>query len=1050
MPMRDVFYYGDKPNVHPRERLAKSFEDACQLATTEHFWIINEFCDYRGFDWDFNFDFFPDEDVWAENHINIWPSQHQKDSGTWLCANNGSEIKIYRADVQPVKRKNEKNEFWVILDKIDESTFDFSWHPDPTDPPYIYKWGCKYYPVEIKSCVEYHTPGATGTKYINTVINVLPEWDRWVEIQEVDKNKFDFSWRPNPLDPPFIYVWGNKWIEGTLKSTLEYHTPGATEIKYMPEKLEVLPEWDRWVEVQKVDHRNFDFSWRPDPREPAYIYTWGNKWIAAEDRPTLEYHCENATDRKYMTVDVPVLPELGRWKILKKIDEASFDFTWRPDPKEPAYIYQFATLLDDIWIDDGPRYTPPNNNGEVVRLNVTLPKNYSRYYIETTLEDLVKQHPNEMFWALNKKIDYNNFDFSWIPAKENLFNVSVFGSKESELTHTYFVNAPKYLEGYCDFNFIEDKKASDNEYLAKLFVRPDIFYIDRSNAESKNRFEELKKRFPNIQKTRYLNSWVDTINRCVAKSSTELLWILNSELDYSNFDFEYYPNPWQMKMVHVFGTQWSHWGTTFLLNKETFTESTKYVKIIEHLNILNFVKEKRAKATECLYDIVLVDHGNKECNDVSQLIKIKTGRTPEVIKFDKSYLKTFKEYIGDLLHKKEYYIWVCSSICDYADFDFSYICDPYAKDQLHVFPSDEQKFGDTFLVDVNKFISLIDDMIKLEDYEKVNFNQHQKVKRLPAPIISVKEDTHTEINKYKFDFPYAVFETEQFDTTYQKPISLWAEDAKTINIMSTGGTRIIVPKEIYGYSNIKELYDYPYISTATKLLKSKPLDIVFLSNGEKNADENYEHLLKVTKGLKNRVIRVDGIKGRVQAYHASANASNTAWAFTVFAKLKVNDKFDWDWQPDRLQIPKHYIFTAINPLNGLEYGHQAMIAYNKKLVLNNNGTGLDFTLDDPHEVVNISSGIANYNTDEYSTWRTAFREAIKLKADISTESDHRLNIWLTKAEGDFAEYSIKGATDAIKYYEEVGGDIDKLRLSYEWEWLSDYFNQHEISNKESK
>ena len=84
--LRDVFYYGDKPNVHPRERYAKDFETAKQLSTTEHFWIVNEFCDYRNLEWDFDFEFLPDEDVWAIDHINIWPSQWQNDSGTWLCS----------------------------------------------------------------------------------------------------------------------------------------------------------------------------------------------------------------------------------------------------------------------------------------------------------------------------------------------------------------------------------------------------------------------------------------------------------------------------------------------------------------------------------------------------------------------------------------------------------------------------------------------------------------------------------------------------------------------------------------------------------------------------------------------------------------------------------------------------------------------------------------------------------------------------------------------------------------------------------------------------
>ena len=161
--LRDVFYYGNKPNVHPREKFATSLEDARQQSTTEHFWIINEYCDYQNFDWDFDFEFLPDEDVWAEEHNNVWPSQHQKDSGTWLCPSRLSEVIVYRADVDPVKRKNIKSDNWILLDLVDELKFDFSWHPDPTDPPYIYTWGCKFFPVELQACLKYHVPGAFGT-----------------------------------------------------------------------------------------------------------------------------------------------------------------------------------------------------------------------------------------------------------------------------------------------------------------------------------------------------------------------------------------------------------------------------------------------------------------------------------------------------------------------------------------------------------------------------------------------------------------------------------------------------------------------------------------------------------------------------------------------------------------------------------------------------------------------------------------------------------------------------------------------------------------------
>jgi hypothetical protein len=365
---------------------------------------------------------------------------------------------------------------------------------------------------------------------------------------------------------------------------------------------------------------------------------------------------------------------------------------------------------------------------------------------------------------------------------------------------------------------------------------------------------------------------------------------------------------------------------------------------------------------------------------------------------------------------------------------------------LHVFPSGKQKFGDTFLINVNKTRELIDTITELGEYDQVNYNQTMRVNRLEAPTLVTEHDTLIDaINDsiLDIDFPYATVVTKDntdLEPTEYEPLSLWSRDTKNIIITTTGATRVVMPKQAKDYISY-EIYDYPYIKRAPKLVKSNPLDIVFLSNGEAGAEENYQHLLNIAQHLPNRVVRVDGVNGRAAAYHAAAEASNTPWFLAVFAKLEVNPKFDWSWQPDRMQVTKHYIFHAKNPVNGLVYGHQAMIAYNKKLTLANEGRGLDFTLDDEHEVVALLSGTARYNTDSFVTWRTAFREAIKLRQGNDDESRERLEAWLTQGEGEFGEYSIKGANDAMIYYDEVNGDFDKLKLSYEWAWLRDYFNK---------
>jgi hypothetical protein len=985
-------------------------------------WVLPEGIDTT----DFDFSWHPD--IEDKPYIYQFGTQWQKTHGPKFYAvgyTEDSEIKY----IDSIKAKALPNKkYWETLIPVED--FDYSWHPDTTEEPFIYVFGNQWNSGELEPTLIYTMPGATQKKYINDIVKVAPYTTGWNNV--VDVEDFDYSWRPNPTDPPYSYVFGNKQYSGVIMPTVTLTIKGATANKYVDDIVAILTQKpELFSETELI--KDFDYSWRPNPKDPPYVYQFGTQW-AKTNGP--KFTVPNAEETKFISEPVAtILPDMTHWDIPENVDITKFDFSWHPDMTSPPYIYQFGTLLDD---KDGPRYVTPGNNGVVVnleRIEIILEELvFPKYVLKTTLEDLIEEHEGEIFWALNPDLDYSEFDFKWVPDRQNVYHVNAFGSKDNMNSQTYFVNGKMWQKGYRDINYIEDK-------IVEVRTKIDMFYVDRGNSESQLRFQALRDKFPKIIKTRYLNSWVDTINRCITKSDSNLCWILNSELDYSDFEFDYYPSPWQMRMVHVFGTQWSHWGTTFMVNKNTFSEDTKYVKIIEHLSTLNFVKRKTAKATNCLYDIVMIDHGNN--GNQLNTIKDKTGRDAEIVKYNRSYLQTFKSMLKDIQTKKEHYLWVCSSICDYENFDFSYICDPYAKDQLHVFPSDKQKFGDTFLIDVNKFKSLIDDMIMMEDYEKVNYNQHQRVKRLPAPTIITKDDTHVTNIHTDFDWPYATFVTEDnkgLDVIDSEPISLWTPDTKNILITSTGATRIIVPKEAKDYVE-NELYDYPYISRSKSLVQSQPLDIVFLSNGETGADENYEHLLKVTKGLHNRVVRVDRVNGRVQAYHAAAKASETPWMFTVFAKLKVNDKFDWAWQPDRLQVPKHYIFHATNPVNGLEYGHQAMIAYNKKITLANTGTGLDFTLDNEHEVVELNSGIAVYNTDEWSTWRTAFREALKLRADNSQVSKDRLEAWLTVGNGNFSEYSTKGAKDAVEYYNEVNGDLAKLRLSYDWPWLQKRFNK---------
>jgi len=246
----------------------------------------------------------------------------------------------------------------------------------------------------------------------------------------------------------------------------------------------------------------------------------------------------------------------------------------------------------------------------------------------------------------------------------------------------------------------------------------------------------------------------------------------------------------------------------------------------------------------------------------------------------------------------------------------------------------------------------------------------------------------------------------------------------------------LIPAE---YEYLEGFPNLHFTSTELKT-DSKLLDIVYISNGEPDAEKHYQHLLKTVK-TGNKIHRIDRIDGRSAAYRAAASISTTAWFFAVFAKLEVNPNFDWTWHADPTKGPRHYIFNARNPVNNLEYGHMAMIAYSKTLTLSTEHTGLDFVMTKPHDLVPILSGVARYNQDPIVTWRTAFRECIKLQHNGSDESIARLQTWLTVNIGQHGIWSIRGAEDAVDYYNNSNGEFSKLMLSYDWAWLNDLFQQ---------
>jgi hypothetical protein len=437
-----------------------------------------------------------------------------------------------------------------------------------------------------------------------------------------------------------------------------------------------------------------------------------------------------------------------------------------------------------------------------------------------------------------------------------------------------------------------------------------------------------------------------------------------------------------------------------------------------------------------VFDVFIMDMGGHDENVRNLQTQYPHAK---VVRYYNNHLDTLKRCITRC---RTPYAWVISSCCSYDNFDFSYKALPWEAYQLHCWASGTQEFGDTFLINVVEF-NKQKNVDMLEWYKDINWHTNG-VERLLWPLLEcASENVTAELTAYEFNTPYVWVNAR---TTFDAP--LWKDRA--FYSFNASNSLSLAPRDITGHL-VTQIYDYPYI-LKENLVEMAPnlLDIIYISNGEPDAEKWYQHLVDtVYRNPANALIRIRrilNVNGRTKAYQAAAAISRTPWFFAVFAKLEVVDEFAWNWQPDYFQEPKHYIFHSMNPVNRLEYGHMGVIAYNKQLVADTHDTGLDFTLSRAHAVVPIVSAIAHYNTTPELTWRTAFRECIKLRNDVSTtsniESDYRLDVWLGRASasiGAHANWSIKGAEDAIAYFDEVGGNYEKLMLTFEWAWLKEFY-----------
>jgi hypothetical protein len=550
----------------------------------------------------------------------------------------------------------------------------------------------------------------------------------------------------------------------------------------------------------------------------------------------------------------------------------------------------------------------------------------------------------------------------------------------------------------------------------------DIFYVSKNNIDEQD-WKQFRSRFPSSQKIENVKSFNDIKN----KAFTKLFWVVWDDLTVvDNFNFDYKVSTWDQDYIHVWLNGESYDGVV-LFSKESAPSGKEF----EHRFYVN----------------------KKEINIVAS--------TPKP--YPTFIINNYTEY-QQALETSQDLFWIVWPDVEIIN-DTILNTTSYDRNVNHIFLNSSTE-GDSYIGGIIL-------CSKNKRFTKKEFDHRYLIDKTEHPMVVTKNKTYAifKFSNYKdyvhalessptemfwmipndvdvnLDFNFLDF-TFSFNNQYDKSINhVFLNDKYYDGVILTSKKINISEREIY-HRFLIDKKEYPVQASTPK-----PFDIIFISYNEKNADENYENL----KLRFPRVKRVHGVKGIQNAHIEAAKLAETDMFWVVDADAIIEDTFTFeiDYIPyynriSRINLNKTvHVWSSKNPVNDLVYGYGGVKLLPRRLTANMDIQNPDMTtsISDSFKIMSEISNVTGFNVDEFSTWRSAFRECAKLASRVidrnfDDENDERLYIWCNVGKDrPFGEYSINGARAGKQFGEEHMQDPAGLNSINDYEWLKNQFDQ---------
>ena len=427
-------------------------------------------------------------------------------------------------------------------------------------------------------------------------------------------------------------------------------------------------------------------------------------------------------------------------------------------------------------------------------------------------------------------------------------------------------------------------------------------------------------------------------------------------------------------------------------------------------------------------------------------------------KYDTFTINNYDDYTDALYNTTTEMFWGVPSDVNVADdFDFDLYFshhNKYDREINHVFLNGEHRDG---IVLFSRHLLVSEKEVEHRFYIKKKEWDIVASTPKPYPVFTVNNYADYQLalensdNEMFFMINDDIDVDENFDwnfyisyhNQYERKINhVWKNGEYFDGVVLTTKHKPLSQREIeYRFFAVKK--EYEQVAST-----SKPYDIVFISSNEPNADENYNKLTQRYPHAK----RVHGVKGIHQAHIAGAELCETEMFWVVDGDAEILDTFDFDYQIARYDVDGRstvYVWRSYNPVNSLVYGYGGVKLLPTALTRNVDVNSPDMTtsISNNFKAVAEMSNKTAFNTDEFSAWRSGFRECVKLASRAidrqnEEETEFRLNAWCTKGvDKPFGEYAIAGAILGREYGMRNKDNKQALAKINDFEWLQEQFNR---------